>query len=284
MQLFAIDTGNFKLDGGAMFGVVPKSLWHRLNPADENNMCSWAMRCLLATDGEKVLLVDSGIGNKQSEKFFSFYYLHGQGNLQQSLQACGVGYQDITQNLLTHLHFDHVGGSVISHDGIYVPAFPNATYLTNQAHWLWAIEPNAREKASFLKENILPLKASGQLAFLDTPESGLVDASHIFPGLELYIVNGHTERMMLPIFSYKGRKVAFCADLLPSSAHIQLPYIMAYDMRPLVTLSEKEVFLKLAVENDWVLFFEHDPVVECGTVKQTEQGIRMAETFKLAEL
>lgn len=285
MQLFSIETGNFKLDGGAMFGVVPKSIWQRLNPADENNMCSWAMRCLLAIDGNRAMLIDSGIGDKQSAKFFGFYYLHGDHSLRASLATHSIAFDEVAINFLTHLHFDHVGGSVVSDGkGGYKPTFANATYVSNAVHWQWATEPNPREKASFLKENILPIQQAGQLNLLDTPSSGLMDANHIWPGMQVYLVNGHTEQMMIPILPYKGRKVAFVADLLPSSGHIPLPYIMAYDMRPLLTLQEKADFLGLAVTNNWVLMFEHDPIVECATLIQTETGIKIDQTFKLSEL
>lgn len=285
MQLYTIDTGFFKLDGGAMFGVVPRSMWQKLNAPDQNNMCTWAMRCMLAVEGNQVMLVDSGIGNKQSEKFFGFYYLHGEDNLTQSLHNHGFTPADVTDQFLTHLHFDHVGGSVIkTADEKLLPAFSNARYWSNAAHWQWATKPNAREKASFLSENILPLEEAGQLTLLDLPTAGFASASSVMPGLELFVADGHTEKQMLPIFNYKGRKVAFVADLIPSSGHVPLPYIMAYDMRPLETLSEKAILLNKAVDEGWVLFFEHDPVVECATLKRTERGIVLDQTFKLSEL
>jgi len=285
MKLYTINTGYFKLDGGAMFGVVPKSIWNKLNPADENNMCSWALRCLLIEEGNRLVLVDNGMGNKQDEKFFGHYYLHGDDSLDGSLAKHGFTRNDITDVFLTHLHFDHCGGSIEREGGLpagqagkLVPAFKNAVYWSNQRHWKWATEPNAREKASFLKENILPIQESGQLKFLET------DAED-FPGfISIRQVFGHTDAMMLPQVNYKGRTVVFMADLLPSMAHIPLPYVMGYDMFPLTTLNEKKVFLAEALEKDYVLFFEHDPLVECCTLQQTEKGIRQKESFRLDEL
>lgn len=285
MKLYSINTGYFKLDGGAMFGVVPKSIWNKLNPADENNMCSWALRCLLIEEGNRLVLVDNGMGNKQDEKFFGHYYLHGDDTLDGSLAKHGFARNDITDVFLTHLHFDHCGGSIIREDtlpdgqpGKLVPAFKNASYWSNQRHWKWATEPNAREKASFLKENILPIQESGQLKFLES------DADD-FPGfISIRQVFGHTDAMMLPQVEYKGRTVVFMADLLPSMAHIPLPYVMGYDMFPLTTLNEKKAFLEEALEKDYVLFFEHDPQVECCTLQQTEKGIRQKISFRLDEL
>ena len=274
MKLHTIDTELFKLDGGAMFGVVPKSIWNKLNPADENNLCTWAMRLLLIEDGNQLILVDTGIGNKQDAKFFGHYYLHGNHTLASSLAAKGFHMDDITDVFLTHLHFDHVGGAVVRENNRLEPAFKNATYWSNEAHWQWAIEPNDREKASFLKENILPIKESGQLQFVE-PD---------FKPFGVRFVNGHTESMMLPQIQYKGRTIVYMADLLPSVAHLPLPYVMAYDMFPLTTLSEKKSFLTEAVENDYVLYFEHDPIHECCTLQQTEKGIRVKDTFKLSEL
>jgi glyoxylase-like metal-dependent hydrolase (beta-lactamase superfamily II) len=278
MQLYTIDTGFFKLDGGAMFGVVPKSIWQKLNPPDENNMCSWAMRCLLVEDGNRLILVDDGIGNKQEAKFFAHYYLHGDASLDKSLKAKGFSRDDITDVFLTHLHFDHCGGSIeYDSKGSLVTAFKNATYWSNEAHWKWATEPNAREKASFLKENILPIKESGQLKF--TSEN-----AELFPGFRIKYMNGHTEGMMLPMISYKGKTIVFAADLLPAVAHIPVPYVMAYDTRPLVTMEEKAPFMKEAAENNYVFFFEHDPVIECCTVQATEKGIKAGDSFYLHEL
>lgn len=278
MKLHVIDTGHFKLDGGAMFGVVPKSLWNKVNPADPNNMCSWAMRCLLVEDGDRLILIDNGIGDKQDEKFFSYYFLHGEHTLDSSLKKAGFSREDITDVFLTHLHFDHCGGSIRRRkDGNgYEPAFPNAVFWSNEEHWNWAVKPNAREKASFLKENILPIQESGQLKFT-------TEGQEIMPGFRVMYTRGHTEAMMLPVISYKGKNVVFCADLLPCTGHIQLPWIMAYDVRPLVTLSEKEKFLQEAAGNDTILFFEHDPVNECCSLAQTERGIRADKTFSLSE-
>lgn len=285
MKLYTINTGYFKLDGGAMFGVVPKSIWNKLNPADENNMCSWALRCLLIEDEDKLILVDNGMGDKQDAKFFGHYYLHGDDTLDKSLSAHGFTKDDITDVFLTHLHFDHCGGSIMRDGDNFVPAFKNATYWSNERHWKWATEPNAREKASFLKENILPIQESGQLKFLniqgDLPE---LNSSGIINDLSFYSVAGHTDAMMLPVINYKGRTIVFMADLLPSTAHIPLPYVMAYDMFPLTTLNEKKIFLTEAQQNNYVLFFEHDPVNECCTLQLTEKGIKVGETFKLSEL
>lgn len=278
MKLHTINTGLFKLDGGAMFGVVPKTMWNKLNPADENNMCTWAMRCLLIEDNNKLILIDNGIGNKQDEKFLSHYYLHGDDSLDKSLQSLGFSKDDITDVILSHLHFDHCGGSVErTNDGKLHPAFKNATFWSNVEHWEWAVRPNAREKASFLKENILPIQESGQLKFV----SGHTE---LFPGVHMHYVHGHTEAMMLPNIKKKDKTVVFVADLLPSAAHIPIPYVMAYDTRPLLTLTEKEKFLEEAVEKDYILFFEHDPKIECCTLQRTEKGIRVKDTFDLADV
>jgi glyoxylase-like metal-dependent hydrolase (beta-lactamase superfamily II) len=286
MKLYTINTGYFKLDGGAMFGVVPKSIWNKINPADENNMCNWALRCLLIEDGNRLILVDNGIGDKQDAKFFSYYYLHGDDTLDKSLSKHGFHRDDITDVFLTHLHFDHCGGSIIREGEKLVPAFKNATYWSNEKHWEWAVNPNEREKASFLKENILPIKESGQLKFIDVPATDIKQlASAIFnETISARFVNGHTESMMLPQINYNGKTVVFMADLLPSQGHIPIPYVMAYDMFPLTTLNEKKSFLKEAAENDYVLFFEHDPQHECCTIHQTERGIRPKEFFKLEEI
>ncbi|MBL0054810.1 MAG: MBL fold metallo-hydrolase [Chitinophagaceae bacterium] len=278
MKLYTINTGYFKLDGGAMFGVVPKTIWNKLNPADENNMCSWALRCLLIEDGDRLILVDNGMGDKQDAKFFGHYYLHGDDSLDGSLAKNGFSREDITDVFLTHLHFDHCGGSIIRDKDKLVPAFPNAVFWSNQRHWKWATEPNDREKASFLKENILPIADSGRLKFIET-NSGDLPAS-----ISIRQVFGHTDAMMLPQVGYKGRTLVFMADLLPSVAHIPLPYVMGYDMFPLTTLQEKKAFLTEALQNDFVLFFEHDPLYECCTLQQTEKGIRVRDTFRLDEL
>ena len=278
MNLFTINTGYFKLDGGAMFGVVPKSIWQKLNPPDENNMCSWALRCLLIEDGNRLTLVDNGMGDKQDEKFFGHYYLHGDDTLDRSLATHGFTKDDITDVFLTHLHFDHCGGSIVRAGDKLVPAFKNAVYWSNERHWKWATEPNEREKASFLKENILPIQQSGQLKFIETSAATFPD------NIVVRQAFGHTDAMMLPQINYKGRTIIYMADLLPSAAHIPLPYVMAYDMFPLTTLNEKRSFLLEAQQNDYVLFFEHDPKVECCTLQMTEKGIRLKESFKLSEL
>ena len=279
MKLHTIDTGFFKLDGGAMFGVVPKTIWNKTNPADENNLCTWAMRCLLVEDGNRLILIDTGIGNKQDSKFFSYYYLHGDASLNSSLAKLGFTTDDITDVFLTHLHFDHVGGAVKKEGEKLLPTFKNATYWSNQQHWDWAINPNDREKASFLKENILPIQESGQLKFIDTN-----DGVHFMDGFDVRFVYGHTDAMMLPLVNYKGKKILYMADLLPSVGHLPLPYVMAYDMFPLTTLNEKKIFLTEALEKEYILYFEHDPINECCTLQQTERGIRVKDTFKLKEL
>ncbi|MDB5112237.1 MAG: ytnP 2, partial [Mucilaginibacter sp.] len=279
MQLHTIDTGFFKLDGGAMFGVVPKVIWNKTNPADENNLCTWAMRCLLVEDEGRLILIDTGIGNKQDEKFFSYYYLHGNASLNSSLAALGFHRDDITDVFLTHLHFDHVGGAVVRDNENLVPAFKNAVYWSNEKHWDWAVNPNEREKASFLKENILPIQQSGQLQFIPAD-----DGVKFTDNMHIRLVNGHTEAMMLPLINYKNKSILYMADLLPSTGHIPIPYVMAYDMFPLKTLYEKKIFLNEAVEKNYILYLEHDPVNECCTLQQTEKGIRLKETFKLNEI
>jgi glyoxylase-like metal-dependent hydrolase (beta-lactamase superfamily II) len=278
MQLYTINTGFFKLDGGAMFGVVPKTMWNKLNPADENNMCNWAMRSLLIQDGNKLILVDNGIGDKQDAKFFSHYYLNGNDSLEKSLAQHGFHASDITDVLLTHLHFDHCGGSIKKENEKYVTAFPNATYWSDSRHWEWATNPNDREKASFLKENILPISDSGQLKFVDKNED------EFFDSIKIRYAFGHTDAMMLPEVEYKGKKIVFMADLIPAAAHIPVPFVMAYDMFPMKTLTEKKSVLTEACEKEMILFFEHDPQVECCTLMNTEKGIRVNETFNLASL
>jgi glyoxylase-like metal-dependent hydrolase (beta-lactamase superfamily II) len=289
MQLYSINAGNFKLDGGAMFGVVPKSIWNRSNPADDNNMCSWAMRCLLIEDGDRLILIDNGMGDKQDAKFFGHYYLHGNDTLEKSLATQGFNSNDITDVFLTHLHFDHCGGSIKKEGDTLVPAFKNAIFWSNQAHWDWATTPNDREKASFLKENILPIEGSGQLSLIDTPEShftesGLLHSTSFANNIDIRFVHGHTEKMMLPQIQYKGHTIVFMADLLPSVGHLPLPYVMSYDMFPLTTLHEKKSFLQEAYEKQYVLFFEHDAVHECVKLVQTEKGIRAGAAFTLADL
>ncbi|HUM64981.1 MAG TPA: MBL fold metallo-hydrolase [Chitinophagaceae bacterium] len=290
MNLYTINTGHFKLDGGAMFGVVPKSIWNKINPADENNMCSWALRCLLIEDGNRLILVDNGMGDKQAAKFFGYYYLHGDDTLDKSLAKYGFHRDDITDVFLTHLHFDHCGGSIKKEADKLIPAFPNAVYWSNESHWQWAVEPNEREKASFLKENILPISESGQLKFIKSPArlsgetTGKISSVNFSEGFDIRFVSGHTRDMMLPQLSYKGKTIVFMADLLPSQGHIPLPYVMAYDMFPLTTLDEKKSFLREAIEEEYILFFEHDPVYECCNLKQTERGIRPGEFFKLEDI
>lgn len=279
MELYSINTGYFKLDGGAMFGVVPKSIWNKLNPADENNLCSWAMRSLLVQDGNRLILIDNGMGDKQDEKFLRHYYLHGDDSLEKSLARHGFHANDITDVFLTHLHFDHCGGSIVREGDKLVPAFKNATYWSNLRHWQTATQPNDREKASFLKENILPIEESGQLKFVE-PTDGVAFSEN----MTVRFAHGHTEAMMLPQLQYKGRTLVYMADLLPATAHIPIPYVMAYDMFPLTTMQEKKAFLNEALENDYVLFFEHDPQNECCTLQQTEKGVRHKEVFKLADL
>ncbi|WP_215226145.1 MBL fold metallo-hydrolase [Echinicola shivajiensis] len=280
MKIHVINTGFFKLDGGAMFGVVPKSLWQRTNPADENNLCNWAMRCLLVEEGDRLVLIDNGIGDKQSVKFFSHYYLHGEDSLHGSLEKAGFTASDITDNFLTHLHFDHCGGGVKYKQGTdqLEMVFSNAQYWSNKDHWKWATVPNAREKASFLSENILPMQESGQLSFLD------LERPSLFSGFDFMTVDGHTDKQMIPKIRYKGKTIIFVADLLPSVGHIPLPYVMGYDTRPLKTLEEKKAFLEEAAEKQYILFLEHDPVHECCTVKMTEKGVRLDQTFSLSEI
>lgn len=280
MKLYTINAGYFKLDGGAMFGVVPKSIWNKLNPADENNMCTWAMRCLLIDTGDKRILVDTGIGNKQDEKFFSHYYIHGDDTLESSLAKHGFTKDDITDVFLTHLHFDHCGGSIVREGNMLLPAFKNAIYWSNEQHWQWATEPNDREKASFLKENILPIKESGRLKFVDVKEG----VSIFDDSITLKFAYGHTQAMMLPTIKYKGRTIVYMADLFPSTAHLPLPYIMSYDMFPLKTLNEKKSFLQEALEKSYTLFFEHDSTIECATLHKTEKGIRVKDAFTLEDI
>ena len=278
MRLHIINTGFFKLDGGAMFGVVPKSIWQKTNPADENNLCTWAMRCLLIEDGSKLTLIDNGIGTKQDEKFLRHYYLHGDDHLIKSIHQAGFSESDITDMFLTHLHFDHCGGSVRIEGDKLELTFRNATYWSNEDHWTWATQPNAREKASFLKENIFPIKESGQLKMIDLNKPSLFDQ------FEIFLASGHTDKMMVPMIPYKGRTICFVADLIPSAAHIPIPYVMGYDTRPLLSMEEKERFLKIAADKNYVLFFEHDPIHECCTVVNTDKGVKLDRTFKLSEI
>lgn len=285
MNLYPIETGNFKLDGGAMFGVVPKGIWQRTNPADAQNKIELSMRALLIEDGDRLILIDCGIGSKQSEKFFSHYDLWGDYDLQTSLAQYGFSKDDITDVFLTHLHFDHCGGAIELDEnrGGYQLTFKNAKYWSNAAHWEWATQPNARERASFLPENFLLLKESGHLNLIDIPDDGnyLKDSPLNF---DIIFVDGHTDKQMLPVISYKGKKIVYVADLIPTAGHVPLVYVMGYDTRPLLTLSEKDEFLKKAVEQDYLLFFEHDPYRELAKVAETEKGIRLDTTFSFAEL
>lgn len=279
MTLHVIDTGYFKLDGGAMFGVVPKTIWQKTNPADENNLCTWAMRCLLIEEGNRLILIDTGIGDKQDEKFLRHYHLHGASSLQGSLRQADFSPADVTDVFLTHLHFDHCGGAV-QQDAAGTPrlAFPHATYWSNRDHWKWATEPNAREKASFLSENIVPIFESGQLRFVHVGEEPP------FADGDILYFDGHTDKMMAPRLTYKGHSLVYVTDLLPSVGHLPLPYVMGYDTRPLLTLTEKEAFLQQAADKGYILFFEHDPINECCTVKHTEKGVRADQIFRLQDI
>lgn len=289
MQAYTIDTGYFKLDGGAMFGVVPKSIWNKLNAADENNLCTWAMRCLLIEDENRLILIDTGIGNKQDSKFFSHYHLHGTDTLDNSLAKHGFHRDDITDVLLTHLHFDHCGGAIVRNGDHLQPGFKNAVYWVHADHWNWAIEPNEREKASFLKDNILPIEASGQMQYLskepvrDKTNTSLLTLPFT-NNISLRVANGHTDSMLLPQFRYKGQTIVYMADLLPSAAHIPLPYVMAYDMFPLTTLKEKKSFLEEALQHNYLLYLEHDPHQELVTLAATPKGIRAGESIRLTDL
>jgi len=280
MKLSTINTGLFKLDGGAMFGVVPQQLWKRLNPPDANNMCTWAMRVMLIETDDRKIIVDTGIGYKQNEKFRSHFEPHGEDSLLNSLKKKGLQPEDITDVFLTHLHFDHSGGAVSKDaDGNLFPTFPNATYWSNKSHWEWAMNPNPREKASFLKENFVPLQEAGQLKFIEEK-----DGVEFLPGIHIQFVNGHTSMMMMLVIDYQKTKLVYCADLIPSSFHIGLPYVMAYDVQPLLTLKEKKWLLEKAEEENWILFFEHDPITECATLKKNERGRIVADRkFNLSD-
>jgi glyoxylase-like metal-dependent hydrolase (beta-lactamase superfamily II) len=283
MKIHPLNTGNFKLDGGAMFGVVPKTLWQKTNPADENNMCNWAMRSMLIEDGNRLMIVDTGIGDKQNEKFFSHYYMNGNDDLKLNLKKLGYSTDDITDVFLTHLHFDHCGGAIQWNKDhtAFEPVFKNAIYWSNDQHWKWATEPNSREKASFLSENILPIQESGQLKFIEKKDTV---TRNVFNHMDVLFVDGHTDSMMIPHVKYQGKTIVFMADLLPSVGHIPLAYVMGYDTRPLITMTEKEQFLKRAVDEEFVLFLEHDSVNECCTLQMTEKGVRLKDTFKFEEL
>lgn len=284
MKLYPIETGNFKLDGGAMFGVVPKTIWNKTNPADQNNLIDIAARCLLIEDGNRLILIDNGMGNKQSEKFFGYYSLWGTHSLDKSLAKYGFHRDDITDVFMTHLHFDHCGGSVqwnAAKTG-YEVAFKNAKFWTNKDHWNWATKPNLREKASFLSENILPMQESGQLHFIKNPDGDFLNKSEL--GFGIFYVNGHTEKMMIPHIKYQGKTICFMADLIPTVGHLPLPYVMGYDTRPLLTMPEKSKFLTAAAQNNYYLFLEHDAHNEVITVEQTERGIRLKERFRCEEV
>ncbi len=284
MKLYPIETGNFKLDGGAMFGVVPKILWNKTNPADSNNRIDLGARCLLIEEGNRLILIDTGLGNKQSEKFFSHYSLWGNHDLDKSLKEFGFHRDDITDIFMTHLHFDHCGGSIQWNKDRtgYEPAFKNAHFWTSKEHWHWALNPNKRERASFLKENLEPMEESGQLRFIDRGAKAYIEGSEL--GFGILFVDGHTEKQMLPHITYKGKTVVFAADLIPTAGHIPLPYVMGYDMRPLQTLIEKEKFLNDAVENEYLLFFEHDAHNELCSLRHTEKGVRLNEIFSFNEI
>ena len=283
MKIYPLNTGNFKLDGGAMFGVVPKTMWSKTNPADQNNMCDWSMRSMLIEDGDRLILIDAGIGDKQSEKFFSHYYLFVDDSLQGNLKALGFSPDDITDVFLTHLHFDHCGGAIRWNKDRtgFEPVFKNAIYWSTENHWQWATVPNAREKASFLSENILPIQESGQLKFVERTGDF---TKNVFPNFDVLFVDGHTESMMIPHIQYKGKTIVFMADLLPSVGHIPLPYVMGYDTRPLLTLSEKEKFLHTATTENFILFLEHDSMNECCSLQMTDKGVRLDQTYRFSDL
>lgn len=284
MKLYPIESGNFKLDGGAMFGVVPKTIWNKTNPADANNLIDIAARCLLIEDGNRLILIDTGMGDKQSEKFFGYYSLWGSHSLDKSLAKFGFYRDDITDVFMTHLHFDHCGGSVKWNNDKtgYEPAFKNAKFWTNENHWEWATKPNAREKASFLTENILPMQESGQLNFIERPETDFGLSKEL--GFDIYYVDGHTEKQMIPHIQYQDKTIVFCADLLATAGHIPLPYVMGYDTRPLLTMPEKAKLLNAAADHNHYLFLEHDAHNQIITVKHTEKGVRLKEVFTCEEI
>tara|TARA_B100001250_G_C19669142_1_gene730661 strand:+ start:45 stop:881 length:837 start_codon:yes stop_codon:yes gene_type:complete len=275
MKLYTINTGFFKLDGGAMFGVVPKSIWNKTNPADKNNMCSWAMRCLLIEDSEKLILIDTGIGKKQSEKFFNYFYLHGEDDLKKSIHNAGFSCKDITDVIFTHLHFDHCGGAVKKENNDYKLLFSNANHWTHKEHWEWANNPNSRERASFLKENFLPIQKAGKLNF--------INENNFIPNIKLKLYYGHTYAQTIPFINFNGKTIVFCADLLPSTGHIPLPYVMGYDIKPLITLQEKESFLNEACEKEYILFLEHDYFNECCLIEKEKNKFKVKKAGKLID-
>ncbi len=280
MELHSIACGNFKLDGGAMFGVVPKVLWERTNPADSKNRIEMCSRSLLIEEGSRLILIDTGMGNKQNEKFFSHYDRWGTDNLDQSLREKGFHRDDVTDVFFTHLHFDHCGDAIIRNaNGTLEPSFKNAIFWTHEDHWRWATQPNAREKASFLPENILPIKESGQLQLLNGNGFRLENTALNF---DIILVNGHTEKQMLPQLKYKNKTVVFAADLIPTAGHLPVSYVMGYDTRPLLSLKEKNRFLKLACKEDFLLFLEHDPYNELINLQLTDRGIRLNEKHTLS--
>ena len=284
MKIYPLETGNLKLDGGAMFGVVPKVLWQRTNPADTNNMIDLAMRCMLIEDGNKLILIDTGLGNKQSDKFFGYYFLFGDATLDLSLAKLGFHRDDITDVFLTHLHFDHCGGAIQWNDSktFYEPAFKNAKFWSNQEHWKWAANPNDREKASFLKENINPIEESGQLNFINLSGDKIQKNSEL--GFDIFLADGHTDKQMIPMIKYQDKTLVFMADLLPTTGHIPLPFVMGYDTRPLLTLEEKKRFLNTAADKEFILFLEHDTQSELCTVQHTEKGVRLKKSFKFTDI
>jgi len=284
MRLYPIEAGNFKLDGGAMFGVVPKSLWQKTNPADSNNMIDIAARCLLIEDGDRLILIDTGMGDKQNDKFFGYYFLWGDDTIDKSLQKYGFHRDEITDVFMTHLHFDHCGGSIQWNQErtVLEPAFKNATFWSNKDHWLWATQPNRREKASFLKENIIPMQESGQLKFTAVPNGDILRNSVL--GFDIFFASGHTDKQMVPMISYQDKIICFMADLLPTAGHLPLPFVMGYDTRPLITLDEKERFLNMAADNNFYLFLEHDAHNQIITVQHTEKGVRLKDIFTCKEI
>ncbi len=278
MRLYPVEAGNFKLDGGAMFGVVPKTLWERTNPSDDKNRIEMASRCLLVEEGKRLILIDTGMGNKQGDSFFRHYGLWGDYSLVSSLALAGFHPDDITDVFFTHLHFDHCGGAVNKDNtGKLIPAFKNAYYWVHKSHWEWATFPNAREKASFLPDNILPLEQSGQLKFIEDPGPFIKETPFPF---SIQLIDGHTEKQMLPLIEYQGEKILYAADLVPTVGHIPIPYIMGYDTRPLLTLKEKEQILRNSFEKEVLLFLQHDPHHQLISLQNTEKGIRMENHFK----